>query len=157
MMNFVRLIKTNESFYHFIRGGAGTGKSFLIKAIYQTLVRLAEKDKPNTFIEHDKTAKKTGKTATTTIDDDQPLYCLIAAYTAKAAFNVGGDTFVRCFSLQTMQIGGKKGNQERMAESARLKMYQKYRNVKLIIIEESIVLLFMCNRIQAYYERSYVI
>jgi hypothetical protein len=136
MMNFVRLIKTNESFYHFIRGGAGTGKSFLIKAIYQTLVRLAEKDKPNTFIEHDKTAKKIGKTATTTIDDDQPLYCLIAAYTAKAAFNVGGDTFVRCFSLQTMQIGGKKANQERMAESARLKMYQKYRNVKLIIIEE---------------------
>ena len=135
MMNFVRLIKAKEPFYHFIRGGAGTGKSFLIKAIFQTLVRLVEKNKPKDFINHDKKSKKNSDEASSTLNDDTPLYCLIAAFTAKAAFNVGGDTFVRCFGLQTMQDKSKKGS-ERMAEDTRNKMLQKYKNVKLIIIEE---------------------
>jgi len=42
---------------------------------------------------------------------------------------------VRGFGLQTMQDKNKRQN-ERMAEDTRIKMLQKYKNVKLIIIEE---------------------
>ena len=37
--NFLNMLKTGEKFYHFISGGAGTGKSHLIKAIFQTCTR----------------------------------------------------------------------------------------------------------------------
>ena len=66
-----------DPFYNFLSGGAGVGKSVLLKALYQALVK---------YFSH-----KAG-------ENPDEVKVLICAPTGKAAFNVGGSTIHSVFS-----------------------------------------------------------
>ena len=69
--------KVPESFFTFVSGSAGTGKSHLIKAIYQTVV----------------------KTLRSEADSPDDVVCLLTAPTGPAAFNIHGQTLHSAFSF----------------------------------------------------------
>ena len=75
---------TTEPIYDFISGGAGVGKSKLIDAIYQTLMR--EFTKP----------------ADSKVD---AIRVLVTGPTGRAAFNVRGTTSHSAFSIGIVQAG----------------------------------------------------
>ena len=108
IMNFTSYIKREEQFFHFIRGGSGTGKSHLIKAIYQTHLRYFNPNENNTRI-----------------------YAVIGALTGKAAFNIKGDTITRLFHLPT-----RGGQMVPLASNAVKKANDEFRQLKLIILDE---------------------
>jgi len=117
IMNFINDMKSGQQFCHFIRGGSGTGKSFLIKAIYQTLIRYyqPEKLRPDETPDH----------------SELYLWCLVCALTGKAAFNIGGDTTARVFRMQFMEKVFHL-----LSESNCKKLQDLYKKVVLIIIDE---------------------
>src|SRR6266581_1409461 len=78
LMNCVRC-QPDKQLFHFITGGAGTGKSMLINAINQVLIR------------HFRTARSN-------LNDDS-ISVVLCAPTGKAAHNIGGTTLHSCFSL----------------------------------------------------------
>jgi len=49
VMNLLNSMKSKEQFFHFVRGGSGVGKSFLIKAVYQTVLRLLQPKSTNVY------------------------------------------------------------------------------------------------------------
>lgn len=112
LMHVVNLMKLkSKPFYHFISGGAGVGKSRLIKAIYQSIIRIYR--------------QIPGPVDTTEV--------ILVAPTGKAAHNIGGMTAHSAFSLVTTQ------NQSTMKDltaeplnTMRVKLY----NMKLLIIDE---------------------
>lgn len=65
-----------DQFLHFVTGGAGTGKTRLIKAVYQTLVRYFDSRRQRNM---------------------QSPSVLLTAPTGKAAFNMSGQTLHTCF------------------------------------------------------------
>ena len=67
--------------YHFITGGAGTGKSVLIKAVYQSL---------NRFF-----------TSNSVAAQPEEITVLLMAPTGKAAFNIGGTTIHSALGITT--------------------------------------------------------
>lgn len=72
-------IKNNKNLLHlFLTGGAGTGKTFTAKAIYQALLRIYNK-----YIDSDPNKPKG----------------LITAYTGKSPYNVGGFTLHSTFHI----------------------------------------------------------
>ena len=101
----------DEPIYAFLSGGAGVGKSVVIRALYQSLYRilyLREGENP---------------------DDMRVLLC---AYMGTAAFNIGGNTICSAFHkkkkmYQTNQImSADEWNTFRI----------KYRQLKVVIIDE---------------------
>ena len=123
MMNFLFNIKNlSEPFYHYVGGGAGVGKSYLIQAIYQTYIRYkSNTDKENSLDPFGNIIY---------VNDDK-IYCVLCAPTGKAACSIGG---VTCHSLCGLRkeyafselVGGKA-----------LKSKQKlFSDVQLIIIDE---------------------
>ena len=106
----IHWIKTkDEPLYAFLSGGAGVGKSVVIRALYQTLYRLLnlkEGENPN------------------------DIRVLLCAFTGKAAFNIGGSTISTAFhqkfkqSYQTLSC--------EMLNTFR----SKYRNLSVVIIDE---------------------
>ena len=129
-MNFIRDMKSGKKFYHFIRGGSGTGKSFLIKLIYQTWIRYHQSMNlaPDAIPVH----------------TDAKILSIVGAYTGKAAFNVRGDTVARLFRFQRM-----KQKYVELSNDIRKKMQDLYRDLGLIILDEvSMIgtnLLHKCN------------
>lgn len=115
-----------EPLYAFLSGGAGVGKSVLIRALYQAL--------------HRHLCSNTGENP----DDTRILLC---AYTGKAAFNIGGQTIASAFH---QKINQKQQNMH----CDELNTYRtKYRNLSVVIIDEiSMVgnakLEFINNRLQ---------
>ncbi|CAF1126204.1 unnamed protein product, partial [Brachionus calyciflorus] len=77
--NLLATLKLDKKFYHFINGRAGSGKSHLIKAIYQTLIRfhVPNDEKWNT----------------------NKILAILGAYTGKAAFDIKGSTLHSLFHL----------------------------------------------------------
>jgi hypothetical protein len=120
MMNFITDLKSGQPFFHFVRGGAGTGKSHLIKAIYQTTIRYFQ---PIRELERDAQMDHS----------DLNLWCIVGAFTGKAAFNISGDTLVRLFKLPVKQTIDKFKNS---LGAARKEMEKQYENLKLIIVDE---------------------
>lgn len=113
LMHVLNLFKLKETpFYHFISGGAGVGKSRLIKAVFQTVTRLFRSE-PGSV--------------------DAPEV-LIVAYTGKAAHNVNGMTAHTTFSL-TM-VDGIGGTFKGLGPEALNTLRVKLPNLKLIIIDE---------------------
>lgn len=106
----VHWIKTKDApLYAFLYGGAGVGKSVVIRALYQTLYRILN--------------LKEGRNA----DDITVLLC---AYTGMAAFNIGGATISSAFKQRY-----KQSNQTLTADSVNT-FRSKYRNLSVVIIDE---------------------
>ena len=99
----------NEPVDAFLTGGAGVGKSVVIRALYQTLYRILNlKDGENP-------------------DDKRILLC---AYMGFAAFNISGQTICSAFHKKMYQ-----GTNHLSADE--LNTFRiKYRNLKIIIIDE---------------------
>ena len=123
MMNFLFNIKNlSVPFYHYVGGGAGVGKSYLIQAIYQTYIRYkSSTDKENSldcfgniiYVNNDK------------------IYCVLCAPTGKAACSIGG---VTCHSLCGLR---KEYAFSQLCGAKTLKTKQNlFSNVKLIRIDE---------------------
>lgn len=66
-----------EPLHLFVTGGAGTGKSHLIKAIHYEASRLLSR----------------------IVSDPERISVVLAAFTGTAAFNIGGNTLHHLFSL----------------------------------------------------------
>ena len=69
--------QTIEPFHMFVTGGAGTGKSHLIKAVHYEASRILSRN----------------------ITSPESVTVLLAAFTGTAAFNIGGNTIHHLFSL----------------------------------------------------------
>lgn len=112
LMHIVNEMKIkSEPFYHFISGGAGVGKSRLIKAIYQSIIRIYR--------------QTPGPVNTTEV--------ILVAPTGKAAHNIGGMTAHSTFSLvNTQNQLVLKDLTAETLNTMRVKLY----NMKLLIIDE---------------------
>ena len=99
----------DEPVYAFLTGGAGVGKSVVIRALYQTVYRILNlKDGENP-------------------DDKKILLC---AYMGFAAFNISGQTICSAFNKKMYQ-----GTNHLSADE--LNTFRiKYRNLKIVIIDE---------------------
>ena len=109
--HIVHWIKSkDEPVYAFLTGGAGVGKSVVIRALYQSLYRMWNlKDGENP-------------------DDKRILLC---AYMGFAAFNISGQTICSAFHRKMYQ----KGTNHLSADE--LNTFRiKYRHLKLVIIDE---------------------
>ena len=106
----VHWIKTKDApLYAFLSGGAGVGKSVVIRALYQTLFRMLN--------------LKEGENP----DDVRILLC---AYTGKAAFNINGSTISSAFKQKY-----KQADQTLTCDSLNT-FRSKYRNLTVVIIDE---------------------
>ncbi|KAG8171564.1 hypothetical protein JTE90_026094 [Oedothorax gibbosus] len=104
-----RLTRSNEQINIFVQGAAGTGKSFLIKALHQMMVHeLQNRDQDPTL-----------KTV------------LLLAPTGKAASNIGGETLHSAFGLPLSLTDFLPLSSKTLAEYA-----SKFFYVKCIIIDE---------------------
>ena len=99
--------------FHFITGGAGTGKSVLIKAIYHTLTRHFTK--------------------TLSINIAEQITVLLMAPTGLAAFNIGGTTIHSALGITTNE---NTSNESQMREQTRNTYLSKLWSLKVIIIDE---------------------
>lgn len=72
----------DDPIYHFLSGGAGVGKSVLLRALYQALTK---------YFSH-----KAG-------ENPDEVKVIICAPTGKAAFNVGGSTIHSVFNIPAEQ------------------------------------------------------
>lgn len=112
LMHIVNEFKTkNLPIHHFITGKAGVGKSRLISAIYQSVLRIFRSEP--------------GPVETNEV--------VLVAYTGKAAHNIGGMTAHSAFSLVVTQNQQEvKGLAADTLNTLRVKL----RNMKLLIIDE---------------------
>ena len=117
----------DEPVYAFLTGGAGVGKSVVIRALYQSLFRILNlKDGENP-------------------DEKRILLC---AYMGFAAFNISGQTICSAFHRKMYQ----KGTNHLSADE--LNTFRiKYRHLKIIIIDEismvgNMTLSFIDTRLQ---------
>ena len=101
-----------DPLHMFITGGAGTGKSFLIKALYQ-MIQI--------------TLRKEG-------DDPTMIKTLLMAPTGMAAFNIEGQTI---HSSLLLNLGQKRNNSHsRLSDEQRNTLRCKLRDLQIIIIDE---------------------
>ena len=100
----------DEPVYAFLTGGAGVGKSVVIRALYQTLYRILNlKDGENP-------------------DDKRILLC---AYMGFAAFNISGQTICSAFHKKMYQ-----GTYNHLSADELNTFRIKYRHLKVVIIDE---------------------
>jgi nucleoside-triphosphatase THEP1 len=113
-MNVLNCIKLNETFYHFVSGGSGFGKTHLIRAVQHTINRFLDKH-------HQRVDE---------IDKNDPMHLILTAFTGKAAFHIRGATLHGAFGLA---LENKVGD----LSEARLKKFRKaFAHLRLIIIDE---------------------
>ena len=117
----------DEPVYAFLTGGAGVGKSVVIRALYQTLYRILNlKDGENP-------------------DDKRILLC---AYMGFAAFNISGQTICSAFHKKMY-----KGTYNHLSADELNTFRIKYRHLKVVIIDEismvgNMTLSFIDTRLQ---------
>jgi hypothetical protein len=119
---FLHRFKNNEQVLDFVRGGSGTGKSFLIQSIYQTVLRYLQKNND----EQDNSQQDENL-----YENDDDIVALIGAYTGKASYNIRGDTLFRLFHLPT-----RTKYMSPLSGSVLEKVTKQYSKLKLIIIDE---------------------
>jgi hypothetical protein len=104
-------MKTKEQpLYLFLTGGAGVGKSVVVRALYQALHRYL--------------CKEAG-------EDPDDIRILLCAPTGKAAYNINGVTLHNAFYIQP-----SKGFNQSFAADVRNTFQMKYRNLSIVIIDE---------------------
>ena len=103
-------IKSKEDpLYAFLSGGAGVGKSVLIRVLYQALHRLLHSGEG---------------------EDPDDIRILLCAFTGKAAYNINGVTIASAFHKKYNQLNQSMNSDE-------LNTFRtKYRNLSVIIIDE---------------------
>ena len=114
LKHVLKCVKTGKQPLHlFITGGAGVGKSVLIRAMYQTLHRLL--------------CSKEGQ-------DPENTRILLCAPTGPAAYNINGLTNHKAFDIKANRdMFGKN----QFLTSAQLNTLQvKYRDLEVVIIDE---------------------
>ncbi len=112
LLNCVRCHPANQIF-HFITGGAGTGKSMLINAINQMLIR------------HFRSVRNNLK--------DESIPIVLCAPTGKAAHNIGGTTLHSCFALPVSKNANEiKPLSDDKCNSLRSKLW----DLEFVIIDE---------------------
>ena len=119
IMNFITRFKNEEPFKHFINGKAGTGKSFLLRAIYQTFIRFFQPEPqlgPDELLNH----------------QDLRIHCVIGCYTGKAAFNVRGDTLHHLWGFDRF---GSNCNKDIPLNTLN-KLRKRYKNLRLVAVDE---------------------
>lgn len=103
-------VKTKKKpIYSFLSGGPGVGKSVLIRALYQAMHRFL---------------------CSTEGENPDDIRILLCAYTGKAAYNIGGSAIASAFHQKINQ------NQQGLHCDELNTFRTKYRNLKLIIIDE---------------------
>lgn len=112
LYHVVNKIKSNETpSYYFVSGSAGTGKSLLIKALYQSILRIF--------------------TINRGVDPSE-IPILMIAPTGKAAFNIGGMTAHQAFSLPYNQCSDLVELSASVANTISARLI----NLKVLIIDE---------------------
>ena len=101
---------SNNPFYYFLTGGAGTGKSLLISAIYQTLYRWFNRNGES--------------------PDDVKV--LLTGPTGKSAFNIRGTTIHTALGIPVTQNSILKNMSDELKNTYRKKLWK----LKAIIIDE---------------------
>ena len=112
LIGLMNVVKTSKDpFYYFLTGGAGTGKSLLIKAMYQTLNRWFNKGGQN----------------------PDHLKVMLAGSTGKCAFNIRGTTVHSALNIPVTQSGQTIKN---LSADLKNTMKTKLWSLKVIIIDE---------------------
>lgn len=113
LMHVIHKFKSgNEPIYDFISGGAGVGKSRLIKAVYQSLLRVL-------------------RINSGPVEASPEI--IIVSYTGKAAHNVGGVTAHSVFSLS---IGQGLEDFKDLTSDTLNTLRARFKNTKVCIIDE---------------------
>ena len=99
----------DEPIYAFLSGGAGVGKSVVIRALYQSLYRTLNLKKG---------------------ENPDDIRILLCAYMGFAAFNISGQTICSAFHKKIFQ------GSDRMSADELNTFRIKYRHLKVIIIDE---------------------
>ena len=107
LINYVKTV--NKPFYYFLTGGAGTGKSVLIKSVFQTLTRWYNRGGGN---------------------PDQ-VKVLLLGPTGKSAFNIRGTTI-----HSALRIYNQNGQLKKLSPDIKNTMRSQLWNLKAIIIDE---------------------
>ena len=111
LMELIHIVRTtHEPFYHFISGGARTGKSVLISALYQTLNRHFNFHFPN----------------------PEKVKILLLAPTGMAAFHIGGTTIHQALGIPVSQ----NSSLPLLNADTKSKLRSIFWYLKLIIIDE---------------------
>ena len=98
-----------EPLFAFLNGGAGTGKSVVIDALYQSLHRMLCSDEG---------------------EDPDDIRILLCVYTGKAAYNINGSTIASALHKKMYQT------QQNMHADELNTFRTKYRNLSVVIIDE---------------------
>ena len=104
-------LKPNDKLRVFITGGAGVGKSVVIRALYQALHRLL--------------CSKSGQ-------NPEDVRILLCAYTGLAAYNIQGSTLHSAFCIEP----NKKLTYKRLSDDKRNTLQTKYKELSVLIVDE---------------------
>ena len=109
-INIIKHIYNEENFLIFLCGSGGTGKSVCIRSIYQTNIVMFN------------------------LVDQNPreLVTLLSAFTGVAAYNIDSQTLHTLFGITI----DKYGSMPPLNETEVAKYYNKFKNVKVLIIDE---------------------
>ena len=127
--NIYGLIQNQKKFNIFLCGPGGSGKSIVIKAIYQMVSRLLNRVK-------------------TQSTKDKNLPVILSAFTGKAAYNIDGLTLHSMFCLRTFN------KSEGISHAILMKCQKRFKYTCLFIIDEislvsSSMFSNICDRVQA--------
>ena len=115
ILGLMNMFKTGQiPVYHLITGSAGTGKSVLIRAVHQSLIKEFSKDK--------------------NMSNPDLITVLLAAPTGLAAFNIGGSTIHGALGITTNE--NKSVDMKPLSDELKNKYSVRLENLKVMIIDE---------------------
>ena len=113
LMRVMSMVKADKPFFYFLTGGGGTGKSFVLKNINQTILR---------YMDFNRSVDIESR--------EPPIYVMMVAFLGKVSFALRGNTIHSAFNLSPFDKKITPLN-DKLA-----KVQQLYKHLKLIIIDE---------------------
>lgn len=133
IVNMLYLLRCDKSFYHFITGYAGTGKSRLIRAINESAnIFYQSIESSNSDYDESDIISIDSDDFTASNKTDTPSHVLLSSYTGRAAFNVRGTTLHSAFHLGQNEAS----NYVKLNALTLKKARNEFKNIKLLIIDE---------------------